>query len=256
MSELLDLLDRGPMIALAIAMVLMVVVVVVIILQTRRINRLEAQLVERGEAAEDAPLRRLAELQARHEGSAPLGSGLRPLLLGGAAVVVLALAVGGVWFLLGGDDGPAGGGGETTARTEGQTTSTAGRTTTTDPVSASAVPAEVPRLPDTSRYSIKVLNASGIAGAAGDGVAPRLQAEGFTMLQPDNYTGGEGNLAQSVVMYNGRENQRAAWVVADVLGLDKAPPLDGVTSEDADGADVVVVVGLDLAEAMVSSATP
>ncbi|MEQ9335887.1 MAG: LytR C-terminal domain-containing protein, partial [Miltoncostaeaceae bacterium] len=229
MSELLELLDRGPMIALAIAMVLMVAVVVVVVLQTRRIARLESMLAERGEAATDAPLRRIAELQARQEAAAGTSSAvaLRPLLAVAAVVLVVVLAVGGGWFLLGGggEGGANGPDGQAQAPPETETGATTAERTTTepaDPLEATRVPDEVPPLTDTSAYTVLVLNASGVAGAAGDGVAPRLQTEGFNLLQPDNYPSGE-NLDLSVVMYNGRENQEAAWSVADVLGIRRAP---------------------------------
>ncbi|MEQ9093435.1 MAG: hypothetical protein RLN63_04960, partial [Miltoncostaeaceae bacterium] len=86
-------------------------------------------------------------------------------------------------------------------------------------------------------------------------VAPRLQTEGFNLLQPDNYPSGE-NLDLSVVMYNGRENQDAAWSVEDDLCILRAPPLEGLTVDQVEGADVFVVVGLDLAESLVSTAAP
>lgn len=251
------------MIALAIAMVLMIVVVVVIILQTRRISRLEAMLAQRGEAATDAPLRRIAELQARHEASAGTtsASALRPLLTVAAIVLVVALAAGGAWLLLGGgDDGtPAAGPddqAETRTETGARTTTAAGTgTEPSDPLAESTVPDDVPALTDTGAYTVLVFNASGVVGAAGDGVAPRLETEGFNMLQPANYPSGE-NLDLSVVMYNGAENQEAAWNVAKVLGIRRAPPLEGLTVDQVQGADVVVVVGLDLAESLVATSPP
>lgn len=263
MSELLELLDRGPMIALAIAMVLMIAVVVVIILQTRRIARLEAMLAERGEAATDAPLRRIAELQARNEAASGTSSAaaLRPLLAVGAIVLVVALAVGGGWFLLGGGgDGGASPdpGAQAQGTTETETDEDPGEDPPdepADPLEATMVPDEVPPLTDTSAYTVLVYNASGVSGAAGDGVAPRLETEGFNLLQPANYPTAE-NLDLSVVMYNGQENQEAAWNVADVLGIRRAPPLEGLTVDQVQGADVIVVVGLDLAESLVSNAPP
>jgi hypothetical protein len=259
MSELLDLLDAGPMIALAIACVLMVSVVVVVVLQARRISRLERQLAERGEAAEDAPLRRIAELQARHEateGGVGSSVALRPALLVGAVALVMVLAVGGAWmFLTGADDGS---GASPQADAAGQTT-TAGTTrtgTAPDPVAATTVPASVPPIADTSQFSVAVFNASGVPGAAGDGVTPRLQTEGYQVPITANYPNEETGLQQSVVMYNGSENQAAAWNIAQVLGITRTPPLEGLTVDQIGGADVVVVVGLDIAESVVSSQTP
>ena len=256
MTELLELLDRGPLIALAIASVLMVSVVVVVILQTRRIARLERRLAERGETADEAPLRRIAELQARHETSSGLAAGARPALAIGAVVVVALLALGGAWmFVRGGDEGGATPG---QAAAPGATTEEEGSATTTapDPVTGTTVPASVPPITDTSQYSVKVYNASGVPGAAGDGVAPRLQTEGYDVLRPDNYPTGEEDVPQSVVMYNGDRNRTAALNVARVLGITRAPPLEGLTVDQIEGADVVVVVGLDIARNVAPTATP
>lgn len=260
MSELLDLLDAGPMIALAIACVLMVSVVVVVVLQARRISRLERQLAERGESAEEAPLRRIAELQARHETSeSGVGSSvaLRPALIVAGVALVMLLAVGGAWmFLTGGDDGSVP---SPQAEATGQTTTGGGNAPTTtapDPVAATTVPASVPPIADTSQFSVAVFNASGVAGAAGDGVTPRLQTEGYQVPITANYPNEETGLQQSVVMYNGSENQAAAWNIAQVLGITRTPPLEGLTVDQIGGADVVVVVGLDIAESVVSTQTP
>lgn len=258
MSELLDLLDLGPMIAIALACVLMVAVVVVVLLQSRRIARLERALAERGEASDEAPLRRIAELQARQQASEGIhrpAPAVRTILTVGAGVLVLLLAAGGIWlFATGGDDG--GTGAEAATGTAPGTTEKAPVRPTTSPVSATTLPATIPPIADTSQYTVKVYNASGVAGAAGDGVVPRLDTEGYDMLVADNYPNNETGLQRSVVMYNGKKNQAAAWNIADVLGIKRAPPLEGLTVDQIGGADVVVVVGLDLAENVVATNTP
>ena len=262
MAELLDLLDAGPMIALAIACVLMVSVLVVVFLQMRRIGRLERQLAERGESAEDAPLRRIAELQARHEmaagGSVGSRAALRPALVIGAVVVAVALAGGGAWFFLGGGDGPAEQGAQAAAPGQTETQAAQAPAPAPDPLAATTVPAsiDIPPIPDTSAFTVKVFNASGTQGAAGSVVAPRLANEGFNMLESENYPTGETDVRESVVMFNGDENQAAAWNIATVLGVKRAPRLEGLTVDQIQGADVVVVVGADLANSMVSSETP
>ena len=259
MSELLDLLDAGPMIALAIACVLMVSVVVVVVLQARRISRLERQLAERGESAEDAPLRRIAELQARHEtseGGVRSSVALRPALAIGAVALVLLLAVGGAWMFLTGDDDGSAASLQAGAAGQTRTGDAAPTTTAPDPVAATTVPASIPPIADTSQFSVAVFNASGVPGAAGDGVTPRLQTEGYQVPITANYPNEETGLQQSVVMYNGTENQTAAWNIAEVLGITRTPPLEGLTVDQIGGADVVVVVGLDIAESVVSTETP
>ncbi len=261
MAELLDLLDAGPMIALAIACVLMVSVVVVVILQARRISRLEDLLAERGESADEAPLRRIAALQARDEVSegitAPGGPfPLRPVLAVGGTAVVLVLAIVGVYFFVtGGDDGS--GATATTAGARTDAASTRPATTTPGPKAASTVPADIPPLDDASEYTVAVFNASGVSGAAGNGVTPRLTLEGFQVPITTDYPNGVTDLPQSVVMYAGDENQAAAWNVADLLGINRTPPLEGLTPDQTGGADVVVVVGLDTAESLAAAgATP
>lgn len=246
------------MIAIAVACVLMVAVVVVVLLQARRIARLERALAERGEAADEASLRRIAELQARQEASEGIhgpARSMRTALTVGAGALVILLAIGGVWlFATGGDDG--GTGAQASSETTSGSTSEAAGRPTTSPVSATALPAAIPPLEDTSQFTVKVYNASGVAGAAGDGVVPRLDTEGYEMLAADNYPNNETGLQRSVVMYNGKKNQAAAWNIADVLGIKRAPPLEGLTVDQIDGADVVVVVGLDLAEDVVATNTP
>lgn len=259
MAELLDLLDAGPMIALAIACVLMVSVVVVVILQARRISRLEDLLAERGESAEEVPLRRLAELQARSELSegTPASRGTFPVrqVVGiGATAVVLLLGIVGVYFFVtGGDDG-SGAAATTAARTDPASTRPA--TTTPGPKESSTVPAEIPPLEDASEFTVAVFNASGVSGAAGNGVTPRLTLEGFRVPITTDYPNGVTDLPQSVVMYSGEENKTAAWNIADMLGIKRTPPLEGLTPDQTGGADVVVVVGLDTAEQLAAGSVP
>lgn len=259
MGELLDLLDAGPMIALAIACVLMVSVVVVVVLQARRISRLEDRLAERGDAADDAPLQRIAELQARNEisqGSTSVGAGTFPwrqvAMIGGTAVVLL-LAIGGVYlFVTGGDDGS---GAQASAGARTDAASTRPATTTPGPRASSTIPAEIPPLDDASQYTVAVFNASGVSGAAGNGVTPRLTLEGFQVPITTDYPNGVTDLAQSVVMYSGDENRTAAWNVADLLGIDRTPPLEGLSADQTGGADVIVVVGLDTADGLAAGTT-
>lgn len=251
MAELLELLDRGPMIALAVAAVLMIILVAVVYRLGRRISRLERRLAERGEGAEEASLRRIAELAAQAEGAAGVVSSrraLRPALIITGVVVVLAVAGGAVWTLaLGGsDDQPqAKGQGNERPTTEG--TDTSGATTTGTATSASAVPAEVPPVIDPSQYNIAVLNGTEIPGAAGDGVAPLLEAEGYTIPLLDDVSSDQKGMDTSVVMWNGDDNRQMAQRIATDLGVTRATELEGLLPENIADADAVVVVGLDLA---------
>ncbi|MGD9571018.1 MAG: LytR C-terminal domain-containing protein [Thermoleophilia bacterium] len=225
-----------------------VALIVVAIRQGRQIRRLEDKLERTGDAAVEAPLQRIAELQARQKLSegTPSGTGrdqLRTAGAIGAVVLVLLVAIGGVWYLFIRDDGSG-----TTADTGNTPTQTqTARTATTAPerpVDATLVPDEPEEVTDKTLYTVAVFNASGVQGAAGEGVAPLLQNEGWT-------TGTIANAPttrdESVVMFT-EGNRRIAWSVAQELGIKRAPPLDGFTDADIGEADVLVLVGTDLAD--------
>jgi len=231
-----------------------VALVVVAILQGRKVRKLEDRLARTGEAADDAPLQRIAELQARHATSSGLPSASGQLRMAGMiALVAIALvaAVGGVWYIfVRGEDG------STTASSPG-TTSTSTTTTAAapTPVDTTLVPEDVPELADRGAYTVAVFNATGIAGAAGDVVAPALTNEGWSVPLIANEPNAVTGVKKSVVMYS-RGKRKVAWNVAKDLGVTRAPPLDGYTAEQIGDADVVVVVGLDLATGAATVTTP
>lgn len=234
-----------------------VALVVVAVLQGRKVRRLEDRLARNGEAAEDAPLQRIAELQARHavsSGTPGAGGSLRMAGVVGLVALALVAAIGGVWYLFVRDDGGGGAQAGTPATTASTGTAPAAPPT---PVDTTLVPDEVPALPDRSIYTVAVFNATGIAGAAGDVVAPALVNEGWSIPpelianEPNAVTG----LKESVVMFT-RGKRRVAWNVAKDLGVTRAPPLDGYTADQIGNADVVVVVGLDLATGAATVTTP
>ena len=238
--------------AAILALLGMVALVVVAILQGRRIRKLEDRLAERGDAAVEAPLQRIAELQARHQVSSGVPSVRTQLRAAGTialVALVLVAAIGGVWYLF-----VRGGGGSTQAA--GSTTAV-GTTTAAapTPVDTSLVPADVPPLPDKSIYTVAVFNATGIAGAAGDVVAPALTNAGWNVPVVDNEPNQVTGLKKSVVMF-APGKRKVAWNVAKDLGVTRAPPLDGYTSAQIGNADVVVVVGLDLANRGATTTTP
>lgn len=237
-----------------------VALVVVAIRQGRAIRRLEDRLARSGNAAEDASLQRIAELQARQRvsqgvssttgassstSSSAASSSGQLRTLGVVALVAIALfaAVGGVWylFLKGGDSASASS--DTPAAATGSTTTGA----VTKPVDSTLVPADVPSLADKSAYTVAVFNASGVSGAAADVIAPELTNEGWTVTKVDNPPDGETGRTQSVVMY-AKGKQDVAQNVAKTLGIKRAPPLDGYTSAQTGDADVVVLVGTDIAQ--------
>jgi hypothetical protein len=222
-----------------------VALIVVAIRQGRAIRRLEDRLAKSGDAAVEAPLQRIAELQARAQVSErsrapglPREQARMAAVVAGIALVLVA-GIGGVWYLVGrgGDSGSAAG-----------ATTTSSRTTANPPkpVDKTLVPASVPPLADPSRYTVAALNASGVQGYVANVIEPKLVQEGwavpFVGNPPSNLTG----LKQSVVMW-GKGKQKVAWNVAKDLGIKRAPPLDGIAPDQFGDTDVVVLVGLDLA---------
>ena len=107
------------------------------------------------------------------------------------------------------------------------------------------MPDAVPQI-DKSQYAVAVFNASGIDGVAGDVVAPALENEGYQVPLVANPPDGDTDRQKSVVMYT-KGNRKAAQNVAKDLGVTRAPPLDGYTDEQVGNADVVVLVGMDIA---------
>jgi hypothetical protein len=149
--------------------------------------------------------------------------------------VLLALAiigVGGWWFFLRGD------GGTTPAASTGtQTTATVADT--------GEVPEDIPPVANKAAYTVAVLNASNITGAAANKVAPRVQADGYTLGVVDNAT--KQNVTQSEVQYvKGRKE--VAWNLAKDLGITKAVEVNALAQGRIGTADVVVIVGRDLAK--------
>ncbi len=169
------------------------------------------------------------------------GNGALIALAGIVAIAVIAV---GVWFLFlrGGDSStPATAGTSTTA------TSTTGTTggTSTAPDTASAVPTDVPPVANKAAYTVAVLNASGVSGAAANRVAPRVQAAGYTLGVVDNAA--QQDLVTSVVQYVAGRKE-VAWNVAKDLGITSAGPVDALSQGRIGTADVVVIVGKDLSK--------
>ncbi|HTI35172.1 MAG TPA: LytR C-terminal domain-containing protein [Miltoncostaea sp.] len=218
----------------------------VAIRQGRHIRRLEQRLADRGEASIEAPLQRIAELQAREKVSSGRPQYTNQLRTAGVialAAIALVLAIGGLWYLFVRDDGSASASGSTPSAS-----TTVNRTTANPPkpVDQTIVPANVPALPDKSSYTVAVFNASGVSGAAGEKTAPRLTAEGWNVGMVANEPNDDIGRQESVVMYT-RGKRNVAWNVAKDLGIKRAPPVDGYTPDQYGNADVIVLVGLDLA---------
>lgn len=209
----------------------------------RAIRRLEERLAERGEAASEAPLQRIAELQARAavkpEGTDTGGTRVRAGLAVLGVVAALVAAAGAVWLLVVRDDG----GGSTAAGTPAATT---GAMPATPPRDETLVPDEVAPLEDKSLYTVAVLNASGVSGVARTTIGPMVEAEGYTLGIVDNPPDGTSDLRVSRVMWAEGRRQVGRNVARD-LDIERAGPVDGLTTEQIGDADAVVLVGRDLA---------
>lgn len=219
--------------------------IVVAIRRGRAIRRLEDRIARMGGAADEAPLQRIAELQARQrvsEGTPGMQRQLRTGAVVGVVALVLVLAIGGVWYLFVRDGGSA-------ANADGSTPRTAQTGNSGNPQrpgDSTLVPADVPPLANHGQYRVAVFNASGVSGIAGNIVAPRLQNEGYQVPLVANPPDGATGRRESVVMWS-RGKKLVAENVAKALGIKRAPPIDGYTPQQVGNADVVVLVGLDIA---------
>ena len=161
----------------------------------------------------------------------------RGLVLGAIAIVVIGLLGAGGWYLFIRDDGSAG-----TPTTAQSTTQASTGTTTTD---SGIVPEDVPPLANKAAYTVAVLNASNVTGAAANKVAPRVQADGYTLGVVDNAS--KQGLTESQVQYvKGRKE--VGWNLAKDLGITRAVEVDSLAQGRIGTADAVVIVGTDLAK--------
>lgn len=249
--EWLDLVAPS---AAILALFAVVGLVVVVIRQGRAIRRLEERLARTGDAAVEAPLQRIAELQARHQVSQGAPSLGRQLRVGGAIAVsalLLVAGAGGVWYLFArGDDAatPA-------ARADDPATTAAPTGTEAnppEPVDTAVVPGTVAPLGDKSVYSVAVFNASGVTGAAAARAA-MLENEGYSIATIGDSPDGATDRQESVVMWT-KGNRRVAYNVAKDLGIERAPTIDGLTPAHLNGADVAVLIGHDIADAGTAAA--
>lgn len=106
------------------------------------------------------------------------------------------------------------------------------------------MPPDPPAIHDDAAYTVAVLNASGVTGAAATTVAPKVEAAGYRV--GDVADAASKNQPTSVVRWKPGQ-QAVAQNVARDLGITQAPPLDGIATSRIGTADVVVVVGNDLA---------
>jgi LytR cell envelope-related transcriptional attenuator len=252
MDSWVDILLPG---AAVLALFGVVGLVIQVIRLGRALRRFEERSALGGGSATDVSLRRLQELQARMSGhSLPPeasgsgggeGSGRRRLGAVVAAIAVLAVAGGGGWYFFIRDDGGTSGAAESPPPAGTTTTTTAASPAAPNAVATGKVPANPKPLENKASYTVAVLNASGVAGAAGRLVGPKVTLAGYILGRVANAQ--LQDPSQSVVMWpKGKRN--VAWNVAKDLKIKRATPLDGISSVGLEEVDAIVVVGLDLAQ--------
>lgn len=213
----------------------------------RAIKRIEERLAQSGSTSVEASLERVKQLQARAAISSGTGvppGAVRTGLIATAVILVVALAgVVGWLFLLRGDGDP-----DATASPQTQIAGRSAPAQPTIPADPGTVPVDPPPIENPARFEIAVFNGSGVAGAAGENVGPFLRGEGWQV--PDglvvNEPNGRIDFPTTLVQFN-RNRRAAGAAVAEDLGIRDFSPLDGYTDEQIGGADVLVVVGQDLA---------
>jgi LytR cell envelope-related transcriptional attenuator len=223
--------------------------IVLAVLQTRQRRRLR-RLLRASSPAWDRfvvpPLHRVAELRARAAFSmlpsgvaASYGQTRRRVIAVTLVVLVLGGLGFGAWWLWGRGDAHAAPKPSAKAPAERATRAGLG------PDPTLRVPARIPPLSTgAGAYTVGVLNASGVPGAARARTVPLVRSAGFVVGRVDNAP--VSDLSRSVVMW--RPGRRAvAWQVARRLRIPRVSPIDGVPDSLVGGADVVVIVGRDRA---------
>lgn len=252
MSSWVDILLPG---AAVLALFGVVGLVIQVIRLGRALRRFEERSALGGGSATDVSLRRLQELQARMSGKTlppegaarGSGGGAGSRRVGAVVAVIAGLAVVGAggWYFLVRGDGPSSTTAASPPSAAGTTTSKTPQPPGSNSVTTGGVPPNPKPLESKASYTVAVLNASGIAGAAGNIVGPKVTLAGY-ILGPLANTQLQ-DPSKSVVMWpKGKRN--VAWNVAKDLSIEIATPLDGISTEGLEDVDAIVVVGLDLAQ--------
>ena len=231
--------------ALAVlALFLGVALLVQTIRHSRALRSIEERLTAGGASAGEAPLERLRDLQARVGISSGLRARTSPVAWIATGVVLLALLGAGAWWA-----GWLGGGGNTT---QGSTTAGSGGGTTTSkrPVVApdATLCGTVTRVSDPGAVTVAVLNASGITGKAFT-VQNDLKVKGYSPGKVGYPPDGTNNLKTTAVEYVTQADRTAACNVAQDLAVKpvRAVALEGLTAAQIGDANVVVLLGTDVA---------
>lgn len=189
----------------------------------------------REQAKQEERQRKEREKAARASGAADAGddgSSGRGLVVGAIAIVIVGLLAAGGWYMFIREDG------------SGASAPVAQSTTATTAADTGEIPDDVPPLANKAAYTVAVLNASNVTGAAANKVAPRVQADGYTLGVVDN-AARQNVVASEVQFVKGR--REVGWNLAKDLGITKAVQVNALAKGRIGTADAVVIVGRDLA---------
>lgn len=228
-----------PVVA-TVAIFAVIALTVMLVRQGRALRRLDERVVDREGLAARASLERLAQLRARPSVGngrfapalpAPAANRSRGGRLAGTGLALVAVAGGAAWWI------SSRGGEETVAPVA---------TPRVTPTGALECPETLPSLARTG-FTVAVLNGSGIGGAAGSILAPRLRGIGYIVPSELIKNADRSDIQQSVVMFAPGQKNLACLLMSDLPVKAKLARLDGVRGEGLSGADAAVVVGKDLA---------
>lgn len=223
----------------------------------RQIRRLEQQIASAGLSAYDPSLERLKTLSGLSETTpapdtaprAPIASRRTQIIV---AVVVGALIVAGLaWVVVSRNNSSSNASASAKSTTRPTTTThtaTKTGTTTTKPASTSPCANATP-VSSPSATTVSVYNGSGVVGAAGKVVGPKLSSVGYALGTIGNAPTGMASVAVTSIQYVTKANLGAACSVATALGVASAhvAPLTLIPASTAGNAGVVVLVGKDIA---------
>jgi len=244
--------------AAIIAIFLAIALVIQSFRHGRRIRRLEQQITSAGLTAYDPTLERLKALSglsdkkdrsaADADGRQPIASRRTQVIV--ATVVALLIAAGVAWAVTSRNSSspakPSASARSTTKPTPTHKTTSTG-TSTTHVVTASCATATPVTSPST--VTVAIYNGSGVAGAAGNVIGPKLTSVGYSLGTIGNAPNGVSNAPVSSVQYVSRSDLDAACSVATALGVAPAhvTALSLLPASQAGSAGVVVLVGKDIA---------
>jgi hypothetical protein len=224
----------------------------------RQIRRLEQQIASAGLTAYDPSLQRLKTLSGLSE-SKPAGgeAGRQPIASRRTQIVVAgvvgALIVAGVaWIVVARNNSSSKASASAKPTTHTATTHTAtstGTTTTTTRPAAALTCANATPVSSPSATTVSVYNGSGVVGAAGKVVGPKLSSVGYTLGTVGNAPTGVSNAAVSSIQYVTKSDLDAACGVATALGVaaGHVTSLSLLPASQAGNAGVIVLVGRDIA---------